>query len=471
MESTERRCLRKHGSVETYKITYNNQPAYEKIQRFATLEESHQFIKEISNLFWLKKYPQAIQILHYTIEETKDCIETKIITEYCENGDLQQFLNTREYKGLSYSTSEITGIMQDLIYFFQILQSNKVSHRDIKPENIFITREGSFKIGDFGSSTTVRNQNNFTITGTPYYYSPELREHISEIFSYQKRHYAEYNPFKSDVFSLGLVFLRLTTQDLGEEFQHLDTLDAGIRKRLKSIRDIRIRMVIREMLKISHEKRPDFLKLWRIMQEVVRGSLCIMCWKKEREMGCRWCRNKELLQKGFQGFCRNFRDSSQRCSRCSGLVKELTCRLHQFCEGCRLDNLECRFCMGFAFVDREQVLSLEISRNYYCYRCFTLMDLHPDGQVYGCRRCCFYFCSICKCLVHPAYGYFRTCENVVIVCKCNSTCRRHCWEMFFECDNCMYVCTVCLGNYTVSHIACALRFQTDGCLMMHTEHY
>ena len=63
---------------------------------------------------------------------------------------------------------------------------------DLKPANVFITAEGTVKIGDLGLSrlvgahTVVAN----TLVGTPYYMSPERMTDIG------------YN-FDSDVWSLG----------------------------------------------------------------------------------------------------------------------------------------------------------------------------------------------------------------------------------------------------------------------------
>jgi len=93
-----------------------------------------------------------------------------------------------------------------LNWFIQIaialeyIHGRKVIHRDIKTSNIFLTGNGTVKLGDFGISRVLESTNEaaMTVVGTPYYMSPEVCE--SKPYT-----------FKSDVWALGCVLYELCT--------------------------------------------------------------------------------------------------------------------------------------------------------------------------------------------------------------------------------------------------------------------
>lgn len=56
-----------------------------------------------------------------------------------------------------------------------ICHKNNIIHRDIKLSNIFVSKDGAFKLGDFGVSKNINNTTMaHTIKGTPNYIAPEV---------------------------------------------------------------------------------------------------------------------------------------------------------------------------------------------------------------------------------------------------------------------------------------------------------
>ena len=56
-----------------------------------------------------------------------------------------------------------------------ICHKNNIVHRDIKLSNIFVSKDGGFKLGDFGVSKNINNTTMaHTIKGTPNYIAPEI---------------------------------------------------------------------------------------------------------------------------------------------------------------------------------------------------------------------------------------------------------------------------------------------------------
>ena len=70
-------------------------------------------------------------------------------------------------------------------------------HRDIKPQNIFVSENGTFKLGDFGIARRMQRTTGASRKGTEDYMAPEV---------YLRRHYGT----TVDIYSLGLVMYKYT---------------------------------------------------------------------------------------------------------------------------------------------------------------------------------------------------------------------------------------------------------------------
>ncbi|XP_038150278.1 serine/threonine-protein kinase Nek3 isoform X2 [Cyprinodon tularosa] len=121
-----------------------------------------------------------------------------IVMEYCGGGDLLQRI--LQQKSSQFTVDNILKWFAQMCAGAQHIHDKRVLHRDLKSKNIFLTDDGSVKLGDFGSACILNSSKAYahTYVGTPYYVAPEIWDN------------KPYNN-KSDVWSLGCVLYELCT--------------------------------------------------------------------------------------------------------------------------------------------------------------------------------------------------------------------------------------------------------------------
>lgn len=120
--------------------------------------------------------------------------KVNIVMEFCDGGDLSKRKQVKE--------AEIKKLMYEVISGLRFLHEEKRKvHRDIKTDNIFMTKSGTFKLGDFGVMANLVGSPHVTRVGTEGYKAPEV-------------HAGGYNE-KVDIWSLGIVLAQLaSTEDI-----------------------------------------------------------------------------------------------------------------------------------------------------------------------------------------------------------------------------------------------------------------
>lgn len=88
--------------------------------------------------------------------------------------------------------SQVIRIAADLCKALVLCRKYGIIHRDIKPQNIFVSRNGDYKLGDFGIAKTIEKTSGGTKIGTYKYMAPEVYNN------------QPYN-LTADIYSLGLV--------------------------------------------------------------------------------------------------------------------------------------------------------------------------------------------------------------------------------------------------------------------------
>lgn len=107
--------------------------------------------------------------------------------EYCSGGTLDQLLLERGQLPLERAYQLILEVAQGLAHTHE----HSVLHRDVKPANVFLTGEGSAKLGDFGTGVFQSDEGEDRV-GTAFYMGPEVFE-------------GKPAGVKSDVYSLGIL--------------------------------------------------------------------------------------------------------------------------------------------------------------------------------------------------------------------------------------------------------------------------
>ncbi len=75
-----------------------------------------------------------------------------IIMEYAEGGDLQSKIASNKKRGEFIPEDEIWRIAIDLLHGLYTLHQLKIVHRDIKCANVFLSADGTAKLGDLNVS-------------------------------------------------------------------------------------------------------------------------------------------------------------------------------------------------------------------------------------------------------------------------------------------------------------------------------
>lgn len=122
-----------------------------------------------------------------------------VMTEYCENGDLDTFLKKQIInKNSRLEDWRIWKIIVELSLALRFVHDScQIAHLDLKPANVMITFEGSLKLADFGMAAKLPvGQTELENEGDREYIAPEI---ISDCIY----------DFRADIFSLGLMIVEI----------------------------------------------------------------------------------------------------------------------------------------------------------------------------------------------------------------------------------------------------------------------
>jgi membrane-associated tyrosine/threonine-specific cdc2-inhibitory kinase len=156
-------------------------------ERFKGEVDRAQKLQEVAKHEHLPEHPNLVKFYKAWEEKQRLYIQT----ELCE-------CSLSEFADLNHDIPEkvIWYYLVDMLMAVNHLHSHNLVHLDIKPENIFISKDGLYKLGDFGLVIDL-SQGNGTdpIEGDPKYLAKEL---MQGVFTQA-----------ADIFSLGITTLEL----------------------------------------------------------------------------------------------------------------------------------------------------------------------------------------------------------------------------------------------------------------------
>lgn len=221
--------------------------------------EKSQIIRE-SKILEAMKHPNIINFREvYRTKRGKLCI----VMDFAENGDLSAKIAENKRKGMLFSEKQVLDWFTQICLALKHVHDRKILHRDLKCSNIFLTKDNTIKLGDFGIARVLTNtrEKAKTMVGTPYYLSPEIIENKPYDFS-------------SDIWSLGVVLYELCALKppfLAESLKYLALkIVKGTFPAIPAAFSKEIRSLVESLLRTERNKRPTINEILSIYNKFNR---------------------------------------------------------------------------------------------------------------------------------------------------------------------------------------------------------
>ena len=221
------------------------------------------FKKEFELIYSLQN-PNILRIYKLQIKKLDLTTGSLYVLMERAQTDWNMEIKRRKLAKKFYKENEIISILKQLIKGLLFLQKNKIAHRDIKPQNILIFPNNIYKIADMGEAKEIdKNRMQMaTLRGSELFMSPLLYEGLK----YNKKN-IRHNPYKSDMYSLGLCFLYAISLNLKileyiREMKSMNSIKNILSKFLdKNKYSDKLIEIIYKMIDIEETKRFDFEEL------------------------------------------------------------------------------------------------------------------------------------------------------------------------------------------------------------------
>ena len=209
------------------------------------IEEAKKNVREAVLMEKLEGRDHIVNIYDYDIFPGQSTTDVIIRMELLTN--LNDYMKEHRMDSENDLKNIVIKLGIDIGQALEECEVEKIVHRDIKPDNIFINKNGTFKLGDFGLSRKMNKSASFSLrksAGTPLYMAPEALGWGRKVDTL------------SDLYSLGIVMYQLLNEKnipFVSGDGDFEEVDEAIEKRADG----------EEILPPEHENG----QLWKIIQK------------------------------------------------------------------------------------------------------------------------------------------------------------------------------------------------------------
>lgn len=259
------------------------QKAYEKKQnRYISLLKFENFLNlpetELSEIMLKDDIFQTIELIRANSPENSNFLPKYFGVFLEKNEKTLIFQNEAGFctleeiikSGKSYTSSEILYFLQKMAEILFLLETNGISHRDLKSNSVILVENPNdengflYKITDFDKSCKITQKeailtvpcDSISDSTKEYYAAPE----ILQILGKKSPENDFYNPFLSDVYSLGVIALKMMNKGLGRNDIKI------LREKIKEYDEVLIE-ALEGMLQENYQKRWGFQRILKHLQE------------------------------------------------------------------------------------------------------------------------------------------------------------------------------------------------------------
>uniref|UniRef100_A0A8D3E3W6 Cyclin-G-associated kinase n=1 Tax=Scophthalmus maximus TaxID=52904 RepID=A0A8D3E3W6_SCOMX len=296
-------------------------------------EKNKEIIQEVCFMKKLSGHPNMVQFCSAASisKEESDTgqAEFLILTELCK-GQLVDFIKRVEQRA-PLSCDTVLKTFYQTCRGVQHMHKQKppIIHRDLKIENLLISNQGTIKLCDFGSATTVSHypdyswsaqkrsmvEDEITRNTTPAYRTPEMIDLYSNFPINEKQ----------DIWALGcILYLLCFKQHPFEEGAKLQIVNGKYAIPQNDVKYTVYHNLIRSMLKVNPEERLSITELVNQLQEIAAARnvnpKSPITEVGENNMTARRAANRtsrqsglfDILRGGTERFLTNIKDTSSK---------------------------------------------------------------------------------------------------------------------------------------------------------------